>query len=184
MKFMLLAALLVAAAPSHAQYFKHASLAPSSIQGQLFIGAMRTNAGYCQETILPIFYKNAAPIDPWYKPSFSPLAIGWSAGGGSVSGGAGSVLDVGPQLISLFEQGAGLFSPGSKASIVDFFNCSASATACGSLSAGVIGNLTIENQGKLTTTWKELGAHPLGVFIGPSVKFGGNGGAAVGLKNK
>ena len=183
MKYLLLAALLAVAVPSHAApYFQHATLTPSSVQGELFVGMMKTNAGYCQETILPIFYNNAAPTDPWYKPSFAPLAVGWNAGGGSVSGGAGSVLDVGPQLISLFEQGVGLVSGGSKASVVSFFNCSASATACGSLSAGVIGNLTIENQGKMTTTWKELGAHPIGYFIGPSVKFGGNGGAAVGVK--
>ncbi len=156
-------------------YFQHASLAPSNISGEVFIGAMKTNAGYCQETILPIFYRNAAPTDPWYKLSVAPLAIGWSAGGGSASGGVGPILDVGQQFIALFEAGVGVFSTTDKASIVNFFKCSPSATSCGSLSAGVLGNFTIEQNGQMTRTWKELVAHPIGYFIGPSVKFGGTG---------
>jgi hypothetical protein len=184
MKYLLLVALLVIVVSAKADpYFQHASLAPSNIQGEVVIGAMKTNAGYGQETILPLFYRNAAASDPWYKPSFAPLACGWSAGGQSVSGGCGMMVDVGPQLVMLIEEAAGLFS-GGKASATGFFNCGASSTACAAISTGVIGNLNIEDSGKLSTTWKELGAHPLGYFLGPSVKFGGNGGAVVGVKSK
>ncbi len=154
-------------------YLSHPVLTPSSIKGELFVGAMKTNAGWSQETIAPIFYHNAAATDPWYKPSIAPLVLGWSSGGGSVSGGIGSILDVGPQIISAFEGAVGLFSPSGKENVEAFFNCSASATACGSLSAGAILNGTFQEGGKITKTWKEFGSHPVGYFIGPSVLFGG-----------
>lgn len=173
MKTLLAAALLLAVQAQAAPYYSHAVLTPSSIKGELFVGAMKTNAGWSQETVAPIFFHNAAPTDPWYHPSSAPLVIGWSAGGGSVSGGIGSILDVGPQIIAGFEGVVGLFSGNGKASVVQFFNCATSATACGSLSAGAILNGTFEENGKLTTTWKQFGAHPVGYFVGPSVLFGG-----------
>jgi hypothetical protein len=134
---------------------------------------MKTNAGFSQEMIAPVYYHNAASTDPWYKPSFAPLVVGWSAGGNNFSGGVGSVLDAGPQIISGFEGIVGLFSANGKANVVSFFNCAPSATACGTLSTGVLLNLTGERNGQITTTWKELGASPLGFFFGPSVLFGG-----------
>jgi hypothetical protein len=169
----LIAALLLASVSAHAgtPYFQHAVLTPSSIQAEFFTGAMKTNAGVSQVTLLPLFYRNAAPTDPWYKPSFAPLVIGGSAGGGSASAELGSVIDVGPQIISGFEGIVGTFSAPAKASVVSFFNCSASATACGSLSAGILGNLNIEQGGKFSTTWKQLGAHPIGYIIDPSILF-------------
>lgn len=163
-------------------FFQHADLTPSNIQGQAVLGWMHTNAGSSQVNELPIFYRNSTATDPWYKPSFSPLAIGWSVGGGNASGNAGSLIDFGPQLISAFEGGLGLFSSNAEASVINFFNCSASATACGALSAGLLANLTIEHNGQFSKGVHEMFAHPLGEFVGPSILFGGPG--AVSLKRR
>ncbi len=175
MKNIITAALLVLAVSAQAgtPYYQHPVLTPSSIQGEIIVGPMRTNAGWSQESVAPIFYHNAAPTDPWYHPSSAPLVIGWSAGGGSVSGGLGSLVDVGPQIIYGFEGIVGAFSANGKASIVSFFNCSSAATACGSFTSGVIANGTFESGGKFSTTWKEVGAHPVGYLLALSASFGG-----------
>lgn len=174
MKKVLMIALFSINSSSHAEScFKHAIFTPSKIQGELFTGPMYTNSGLTQVTLIPIFYRNASASDPWYKPSFAPLVLGGSSGQGSASGVVGSVVDLGPQMIQGVELVAGVFSSSAKQSIVSFFNCSASATACGALSAGVLANLTLEENGKFTSTWHELGRHPAGYFLGPSILFGG-----------
>jgi hypothetical protein len=172
MKKLLAALLLIASPALAAPYYQHPTLTPSSVQGELFVVPMWTNAGVVQETLAPAFYHNATPTDPWYHPS-TAFAFGWSAGGGNAFGGLGPVIDIGPQIIYAVEDGVGLFSTNGKANVVKFFNCSASATACGSLSAGVIANGTFESGGQFTRTWKQFGAHPVGYFLGPSVLFGG-----------
>lgn len=178
-RLIAVAALILAAAmPAKAQFFQHANLTPSNVQGELVVGGMYTNAGWNQVTELPIFYRNAAATDPWYVPSFSPLTIGGSAGGGNTSGNAGSLLDVGPQIISGVEGFVGLFSANGKTSVSNFFNCSSSATACAALSTGVLANFTIEENGQFSTSLHELFRHPVGYFIGPSILFGGPGNAS------
>ena len=84
MKTLIAAALLaVLAGPSFATpYYQHPVLTPSSVQGELFVVPMWTNAGVVQETLAPAFYHNAAPTAPWYEPS-TAFALGWSAGGGA-----------------------------------------------------------------------------------------------------
>ena len=167
------------AAASSSAYFQHASLAPSDLQGELFTGPMRTNNGWSDVTLLPIFFRNAAASDPWYKPSFAPLVVGGGGGGGNTNLDLGSVVDVGPQIIRGVEFAVGLFSPTAKADVVSFFNCSAAATACAALSAGALANLTVEENGALVTTWKGLGRHPVGYFLGPSILFGAKPGQAL-----
>ncbi|MDD5301490.1 MAG: hypothetical protein PHS14_00160 [Elusimicrobia bacterium] len=178
---ILAAALFLLASPlvARAQYFQHVSLSPSHVQGELFTGAMKTNKGVGQVTLLPVFFRNAAASDPWYRPSFAPLVVGGGAGGGNTNLALGSVLDVGPQLIMGFEGAVGLFSAPAKTRVEGFFNCSASATACAALSAGVLANLNLEEDGRFSDTWKALGRHPVGYFIGPSLLFGGSPVAAV-----
>lgn len=153
-------------------FFQHADLTPSSIQGQFFTGASRTNKGWGQLTMMPLFFRNAAASDPWYKPSFSPLAIGGTFGHGDASLAAGAVVDVGPQIIMGMESVVGLFSDAGKTSVSSFFNCSAAATACAALSAGALANLTVEENGTFSRTLKEWGRHPVAYFIGPSLLFG------------
>ena len=173
MKTMIALMALLLGSPVFAASLQWASLSPSKIQGELFVGALKTNAGTSQATLLPVCYYNAEPTDPWYKPSVTPLAIGWTSGGGSASALLGPVLDVGPQLLTGLEVAVGAFSPSAKASVTNFFTCAPTSTACGALSAGVLLNLNIEQGGKFSTTWKELGADPVAYFIGPSVHFAG-----------
>ena len=151
-------------------YYKHAILTPSSVQGQVFEGAMRTNAGISQVTLLPAFYHNASATDAWYKPS-SAFVIGGTSGGGSASAVIGPMIDAGPQLISGIEGAAGLISPAAKTNIVSFFSCSPLANACGTISVAVLFNANLEQGGKFSTTLKEVGEHPLGFVLGPSVTF-------------
>jgi hypothetical protein len=183
MKKILAAVLLGLAVPSFALTFQRASLSPSNVQGELFTGAMHTNAGLSQVTLIPIYYENAAPTAPWYRPSFAPLVVGGNSGNGSASAVLGAVADVGQQIIAAVESGVGYFSPSAKASVASFFNCSASSTACGALSAGILGNLNIEEAGKFSTTWKELGRHPIGYFIGPVIRFGGGPSSNTGIES-
>ena len=173
MKYIALLLLSLVAVSAHATpYYQHPVLTPSSVQGELFVVPMWTNAGVVQETLAPAFYHNAAPTAPWYEPS-TAFALGWSAGGGNAYGGTGFVLDVGPQAIYGIEGVVGLVSANGEASVVKFFACSPTATACGTLSTGVMLNGTFESGGKPVTTLREFGAHPLGYFLGPSVRFGG-----------
>jgi hypothetical protein len=164
---MALAAMSAKADP----YYQHAVLTPSSIQGELFTGMVKTNAGYAQETALPLLYHNYSPEDPWYKPSHALLAVGYSAGGGSAFANLGPVLDVGPQLTYGIEWVAAAANASFGASTQAFFNCSAGATACGQLSAGVMANGTFEENGQLVRTWHEFGAHPVAYFVGPTILF-------------
>ena len=162
---------LFLAVPAAAAPFQWASLTPSSIQGGLFTGAMKTNAGWSEETLLPLYYENAAPADPWYKPSAAPLVLGGGGGSGNANASVGSVLDVGPQFMAGLEQFVGLFSAKDQAAVTTFFNCKPAATTCAALSLGVVANLTLEQDGKFSTTFKEIGAHPVGYIVGPSVYF-------------
>lgn len=155
---------------SSGAYYKHAILTPSSVQGELFTGAMRTNAGISQVTLLPAFYHNASATDAWYKPS-SAFVVGGTSGGGSASAVLGPMIDAGPQLISGIEGAAGLISPAAKTNIVSFFSCSPQANACGTISVAVLFNANLEQGGKFSTTLKEVGEHPLGFVLGPSVTF-------------
>lgn len=171
MKKFLLLALLVPCAASATPYFQHAVLTPSSIQGELFTGAIKTNAGVSQETALPILYRDVSPSAPWYDLSWSPLAVGYSAGSGQAFGNVGPVLDAGPQVTYGIEWLASAANASFGASTKAFFNCSAAANACGQLSVGVMANGTFEQQGQLVRTWHEFGAHPVGYFLGPTILF-------------
>lgn len=168
----LIVALILAMPATATPYYQHPTFSQAGIQGELFIGTMRTNSGFNQETIAPVFYHNASSSDPWYHPS-SAFVIGWNTGSGNASGGVGPFLDIGPQIIYGLESAVGVFSSNGKANVIAFFACSPTATACGSLSAGAIANGTFESGGQMTRTWKEFGAHPVGYTIGPSVTFGG-----------
>ena len=172
MKKLALVALLALAASAHADpYYQHAVLTPSSVQGELFTGVVKTNAGISQETALPLFYRNAAPLSPWYQPSYSLLAIGYSAGSGQAFANIGPILDLGPQLTYGIEWLASAASASFGASTKAFLSCAPTATACGAISAGVMANGTFEQAGQLTHTWHEFGAHPIAYFLGPSITF-------------
>ena len=172
MKTLLAALFLAVAVPSFADpYFQHAVLTPSSIQGQLFTGVVKTNAGISQETALPVFYRNVAATAPWYDLSWSPFAIGYSAGSGQAFANFGPILDVGPQITYGIEWVASAASASFGASTKSFFNCAPSSTACGALSAGVMANGTFEQGGQLVRTWHEFGAHPVAYFLGPTILF-------------
>lgn len=152
-------------------YFQHACLSASGIQGQLIQGAVKTNASVQETTLLPAFYRNAKPTDPWWQPSMAPLAIGGSVGGGNAALNLGPVVDVGPQIIQGAEGLVGIFSAPAKSTMVQFFNCSASSTACGSLSVFLLANATIEQNGRFSRNWHELTAHPFGAGLGPAITF-------------
>jgi hypothetical protein len=154
-------------------YYQHASFLPSSVQGQLTLGLMRTNAGYQEVSELPIFYHTAAVNGAWYDLSHSPLACGGAVGRQSASFNCGAILDLGPQLIEGLEYLTGKFSLKAQAGLAQFFNCSASANACGTLSAGALSNVTVEDNGVLARGAHDLFKHPIGYFIGPSILFGG-----------
>lgn len=170
---LLLAFLILAVPASATPYYQHPILTQSSIQGEMFTGVLKTNAPAANATLVPLLYHNATVMDPWYEPSSSLLTIGYSVGGGNASAVLGPVLNFGPQFIYGIEALVGTVSDAGEAAVVGFFKCSVSATACGSLSAGLLVNLNAEEGGKFSTTWKEWGAHPVGYFIGPSVWFGG-----------
>lgn len=165
--------LALATSPAHAGYYQHAVLTPSSVQGEMFTGVFKSNASAANATMAPIFYHNSSASDPWYEPSTAPLVVGYSVGGGNASALLGPVVNFGPQAIYGVEGLVGLFSDAAEASVVSFFKCSPATTACGSIAVGVLGNLNAEEKGKISTTWKEWGAHPVGYFLGPSVWFGG-----------
>jgi hypothetical protein len=169
----LLAVLLLASPVFATPYYQHAVLTPSSVQGELFTGVLKTNAPAANVTLAPIFYHNASADAPWYEPSSAPLVVGYSVGGGNASAVLGPILNFGPQFVYGIEGIVGQFSSAGEASVVSFFKCSPTTTACGSISVGILGNLNAENSGKFSTTWKEWGAHPVGYFFGPSVWFGG-----------
>ena len=152
-------------------YFQHAVLTPSAIQGELFTGVVKTNAGISDETALPLFYRNVSASSPWYQPSFSPLAVGYSAGGGTAFANIGPILDVGPQITYGVEWLASAASASFGASTKSFFNCAPSSTACGALSAGGMANGTFEQGGQLVRTWREFGVHPVAYFLGPTILF-------------
>lgn len=173
MKKILFALVLgVLSAPAFADpYFQHASLTPSNISGELFTGVVKTNAGISDETALPLFYRNVSSSSPWYQPSFSPLAVGYSAGGGTAFANIGPILDAGPQVTYGIEYLATAASASFGASTKAFFNCSTLANACGSLSVGVMANGTFEQNGQLVRTWHEFGAHPVAYFLGPTITF-------------
>ena len=163
--------LAFAAVPAFASpYYQHAVLTPSAIQGELFTGAIRTNAGFSQETALPLFYHNSDNA-PWYEPSSSPLALGYSAGGGQTFVNVGPVVDFGPQLTYGVERLAAAASASFGKSTKAFFDCAANSTTCGTLSAGVMANGTFEQGGAMVKTWHEFGAHPVAYFLGPTIRF-------------